>query len=208
MFPGTGYDSNVYLITGNRPMLVDAGTGDHLRHLVRDLSDFIDVREVDTIVLTHRHYDHVGGAAQLQKACDAKVLMHQFDAAPVIEGSSSGTEARMFRRNMDPVTVSTLEGGEVLDTGEHKLQIIHCPGHTIGGISLFDTEGRNLISGDTVFAGGVGRWDLPTGDRTALVESVKRLAALRPVNLFPGHGPCAQGDAEAYLEEALDYLGE
>ncbi len=208
MLPGSGYDSNVFIVTGNRPVVVDAGTGENHSRTVERIRKVIGSNKVQAIVLTHRHYDHVGGAAALARDLDAPLFAHQDDAAVIREGSSKGTEALMFQRRMEAASVQNLKGGETFSTGEHDLQVIHTPGHTAGGISLYDREHKILLSGDTVFAGGVGRWDLATGNHGALAASVRSLLALEPADLYPGHGPCAIGDAHLHIRDALRYLGE
>lgn len=208
MFPGQGFDCNVFLLTGDEPIVVDAGTGAYVERTLRSITTALGRDKVSKIVLTHRHYDHVGGAAALSAALGARVLIHALDAPPVREGSASGTEAIMFGESLAPLDVEELRGGEVLSTGEHDLQVIHTPGHTAGGISIFDARHRALLSGDTVFAGGVGRWDLATGSRRDLVASVKKLQALEPLDLYPGHGASVKGNAGEQIVEALRYLGE
>jgi glyoxylase-like metal-dependent hydrolase (beta-lactamase superfamily II) len=208
MLPGAGYDCNIFIVTGDRPIVVDAGTGERHSRTVERIGKVIGDRRVEAIVLTHRHYDHVGGAAALSKVLEAPVYAHQDDAGPLQEGSARGTEALMFSRHMDRVEVRPLQGGEMFSTGEHDLKVVHTPGHTTGGISLYDEAKGILISGDTVFAGGVGRWDLATGDREALAASVRSLLALGPVDLYPGHGPVAIGDASEQIKGALRILGE
>ncbi len=188
--------------------MVDTGTGDRHDRIVEKIRKLIGDRVVGSIVLTHRHYDHVGGAAALSKSLDAPVYAHEQDAGPIKDGSARDTEAILFERRIEPVEVIPLRGGEIFSTGDHELRIIHTPGHTIGGICLFDQEKKILLSGDTVFAGGVGRWDLATGDREKLAESVRSLIALAPVDLYPGHGPCALGDGSEQIMDALRYLGE
>ncbi|NLK26452.1 MAG: MBL fold metallo-hydrolase [Euryarchaeota archaeon] len=205
---GTGYDSNCFLISGDRAILVDTGTGIHHSTLLASISKVEDISRVRKIILTHCHYDHVGGAQQMAKALDAEVHIHELDAPPVREGSSTVTTAEMFGSRMDPMNVKCLNSGDLLDTGDHVFTVIHTPGHTRGGICLFEASTGSLISGDTVFAGGVGRWDLPTGDLNSLIISVKRLASLRLTDLYPGHGPCVRGNADEYMKEALNYLGE
>jgi hydroxyacylglutathione hydrolase len=208
MFPGTGFDSNVFLITGGNPILVDTGTGKNADKLLNKISKVTELDRIRTIVLTHRHYDHVGGAAALSKRLSAKVLIHELDAPPVRDGDPWGTEAGLFGGPMEPVPVETLKGGELLSSGASTFLVIHTPGHSAGGISLFDSSEGSLISGDTVFVGGVGRWDLTTGNHRELVQSVRKLQRLGPKNLYPGHGPSAKGDAAEQIAEALRQLGE
>lgn len=208
MLPGVGYDCNVFIVTGSRPIVVDAGTGEHHVRTVDRIRKVIGDRKVQGIVLTHRHYDHVGGAAALSKDLGAPLFAHRDDAEVIREGSSKGTEALMFMRRMEAASVQNLIGGEAFTTGDHDLKVIHTPGHTAGGICLYDREHRILLSGDTVFAGGVGRWDLSTGSLKELTASVRSLLALEPVDMYPGHGPCAIGDARSQIQDALRYLGE
>ncbi|MBI0583549.1 MAG: MBL fold metallo-hydrolase [Methanomassiliicoccus sp.] len=208
MLAGAGYDCNVYIITGDRPIVVDAGTGERHARTLERIGKVVGDGPVQAIVLTHRHYDHVGGAAALSKALGAPVFAHEADAVPVREGSAKGTEALMFGQRMNGIEVQNLKGNEVFSTGDHELRVMHTPGHSAGGISLYDQEHGILISGDTVFAGGVGRWDLATGNLKELTASVRSLLALGPRDLYPGHGPCALGDATDQIRDAMRYLEE
>ncbi len=144
----------------------------------------------------------------MAEALDGAVMMHPLDAAPVRDGNSAATAADMFGRSQEAVDITDIEDGHVIDTGDHVLMVLHTPGHSAGGICLYEESTGILISGDTVFADGVGRWDLPTGDVASLAASIKRLATLHLVDLFPGHGPCVRGDARRSVEGALSYLGD
>lgn len=206
--PGKGYDCNTYLVSGREPILVDTGTGSNADSLVRKLSTTVPLGTIKTIVLTHRHYDHVGGAAFLAKSLGAEVYIHAEDARVVSDGDGWGTMSRMFGKQLDAVDVTPIEGGRVFDTGDHILKVVHTPGHSSGSISLFDERTRDLISGDTVFVEGVGRWDLPSGDYETLLRSIRSLQTLDIENLYPGHGPCGMGVGNEQIVQALSWLGE
>ncbi len=202
------FDSNVFLLTGEDPILVDAGTGMHHQEILKWLSSTVKKGKVRRIVLTHRHYDHSGGAAALAKELGAEVFMHPLDAPAVREGDPRQTLSYMFDIHSHPVEVNELQEGQVLTTGGSNYEVVHTPGHTSGGISLFDRESKVLLPGDTVFVGGVGRWDLPSGNFEQLAGSVKKLLSLAPQEIYPGHGDISQSGATGVLEEALKYLGE
>jgi glyoxylase-like metal-dependent hydrolase (beta-lactamase superfamily II) len=202
------FDSNIYLLTGDDPILVDAGTGMHHQDIMKWLSYTVKQNKVRRILLTHRHYDHTGGAAALAKELGAEVLVHSEDARAVRDGDARQTLASMFGVAGQPVPVTELKGGEVLSTGTSDFEVIFTPGHTAGGICLWEKEKKILISGDTVFVGGVGRWDLPSGNFEQLVGSVKKLISLAPQEIYPGHGDFCQSKAQETILEALNYLGE
>jgi hydroxyacylglutathione hydrolase len=205
---GTGPDSNVFLVTGEDPLIVDTGTGSHHVMILKRLLALCDGKRPKRIVLTHRHYDHVGGAARMAKELGAEVFIHELDAKVVEEGDIRGTAANFYTMKMEPVIVTRLQGGEAISTGDHLLKVIHTPGHTAGGICLYDERTRDLISGDTVFVGGVGRWDLPSGNRRELVSSINKLIGLGPKAIFPGHGESSESNASDIVRDALTYLGE
>jgi hydroxyacylglutathione hydrolase len=205
---GIGPDSNIFLVTGEDPIVVDAGTGSNHVKILASLRTLCKGKQPDRIILTHRHYDHVGGAARLSRELGAEVYIHQMDAGVVESADLRGTAAHFFTSKMEPVKTTHLNGGEVFETGDHSFEVIHTPGHTAGGICLFDRGTGDLISGDTVFAGGVGRWDLESGNHQALVGSVKHLIDLDPKAIYPGHGESVTKNAAAVVREALTYLGE
>ena len=202
------FDSNIYLLTGEDPILVDVGTGMHHQDVLKWLSYTVKRNKVRRIVLTHRHYDHTGGAAGMAKELGAEVLMHADDSPAVRQGDPRQTLAYMFGVPGHPVEVTDLVDGQVLSTGSSNFQVVHTPGHTSGSISLWEKDKGILLSGDTVFVGGVGRWDLPSGNFEQLVGSVKKLLSLAPKEIYPWHGDFSQNGAEGIILEALNYLGE
>ncbi|ACD97048.1 MBL fold metallo-hydrolase [Trichlorobacter lovleyi] len=142
------------------------------------------------IINTHGHFDHVGGNRQLTQATGAPLYIHQADA-PLLERVAKTAGMYGLPGENSPQPDRLLEDGMQIEFGTHRLQVIHTPGHTQGGCCLYlEAEGR-LIAGDTLFADGVGRTDLPGGSHTQLVESIKTRLFTLPdqVQVYPGHGP-------------------
>lgn len=147
-------------------------------------------RGVDRIILTHGHIDHISALDDLLKAFPrAAVAMHPADAAWAFDEINSFPPYNTVPER--PAALSPLgEGDELGEAGDLKAVVLHTPGHSPGCICLkFENEGV-LFTGDTLFAGSVGRTDLPGGSSATLARSLKRLAGL-PGNcrVIPGHGP-------------------
>jgi len=206
--PGRGADSNIYIVDGERPFLVDTGTGHNIERTIRRIAEVVDIGRIDRIFLTHKHFDHAGGAAELKRRTGATVYIHELDSQPVMEGDDWSTQAVMFGMRMEPVKVETIQEGELISSGECDFRVIHTPGHSAGSVALFSEEDAALIAGDTVFVGGVGRWDLPGGDYHQLVKSLHKLEGLEVRALYPGHGPCEVNEAWRHIRNALRCLGE
>jgi glyoxylase-like metal-dependent hydrolase (beta-lactamase superfamily II) len=144
--------------------------------------------KVKYIINTHGHFDHVGGNRKMKTATGADILIHSLDAHML--GSLSATAATWGLSTDDsPPPDRTVEDGDRIDFGTLTLTVIHTPGHSPGGISLY-TEG-NVFVGDTLFAGSIGRTDFPGGDYGTLVSSIrnKLLVLGDDVRVFTGHGP-------------------
>jgi glyoxylase-like metal-dependent hydrolase (beta-lactamase superfamily II) len=141
-----------------------------------------------TIINTHGHFDHVGGNKALQAATGAPILIHGGDA-PMLAHLADSAAVWGMRVEDSPAPDRILEDGDEIGFGALTLKVIHTPGHSPGGISLF-TPGH-LFVGDTLFAGSIGRTDFPGGDYGLLIDSVRsRLFVLGDdVRVYPGHGP-------------------
>ncbi|HEX9907135.1 MAG TPA: MBL fold metallo-hydrolase [Thermoplasmata archaeon] len=206
---GVGYDSNVYLLEDEDPIVVDTGTGMYADATLEEISKIVPLKKVGRIVLTHCHYDHIGGAARFQDQTGGRIYLHETEADPIRAGDSSLAIADMFGEKLRQLDIAPLKTGEKLKCGSASLEVLHTPGHSPGSIALHDKASKSAIVGDTVFCdGGVGRWDLPGGDLEELVKSVKRLATLELANMYPGHGSYAEGDAQQHMRLAARYLAE
>ncbi len=154
-------------------------------------------RDVAAIVLTHAHFDHIGAVAELRAATGAPLLVHEADAGRLGSAGPSGTGGALFGFDTytAPPADRTLVDGDTIDAGRVSLRVLHTPGHTQGGICLLasDEQGdaTDLFSGDTLFAGSVGRTDFPGGDGRTLARSIaEQLSGLdADVRVHPGHGP-------------------
>ncbi len=142
------------------------------------------------IVITHAHIDHVGGALQLKRATGAPILLNQNDL-PLLEMMDvQAGWLGIATPEVAPPDASA-ENGMVVGLAEHPAQILHTPGHTPGSICLLFERDNLLLAGDTLFAGSIGRTDLPGGDSEQILRSIHdRLLPLPDdLRVVPGHGP-------------------
>lgn len=181
-------DSNCYIVgcgETKEGAVIDPGAeGKKILRKIEELG-----LKIKYIILTHGHVDHVGALAEVQKATDAKVLIHAEDASMLTDSRrnlSMYVGAGLTLKEADQL----LHDGDKIKVGNVTLDVIHTPGHTRGGIS-FKLDPDILITGDTLFAGSVGRSDFPGGSHSQLITSIKsRLLVFPPeTKVYPGHGP-------------------
>lgn len=201
------FDSNIYLVSGSKTVLIDAGTGFQADETVSHIKRMLNGRKLDMLILTHRHYDHVGGAAAIIKEFSPKVFAGRQDAEPLRKGDRAASLGTKFGGELRPMDAEDLKERDIIDIGEHRLRILETPGHTIGSICLSDEVTGALFSGDTVFIGGVGRWDLPTGSEEELIRSLKRLSKMNVNGFYPGHGPCVPKGGNEHIINGLRLVG-
>jgi len=187
LLPGHGQYANSYVVNG---VLVDAGaTPMAIAH---------HKKIIKYIIITHRHYDHMAYLSDAVRMTGAEVLIHEEDALGLTDDLVS--LAGHFGAHAPGIPPTRfIKDGDVID----NLEVIHTPGHTIGSICLYDEASKGLISGDTVFGdGGYGRYDLPTGDRDALIASIEKLKDLRVDGIYCGHGVPAREKGGVVINKA------
>lgn len=202
---GCSYDSNIYIVVGENPTIVDCGTGSYHTKVAREITNLVDPITITQIILTHEHYDHCGGVKELYELTgdNAKIIAHK-DAADKIEKGKS-MFARMLGGTMPKMPVDIrVDEGDTLNIGDEIFEVIHTPGHTPGSMCLYSNKSKSLFSGDTIFShGSFGRYDFPEGDANLLKQSIERLATLNVVNLYPGHEPYIEGEGKQHVALTL-----
>ena len=176
-----GMTSNAFLVAGDRPVLVDVGSG---FDVVAKTREYVD--DVDAVVLTHTHPDHVGNLPAVVDAFDVPVYGFDPDQSGVTD---------------------EIEDGAVLTLGNHEYEAIHTPGHKDDHVCLYSGDAGVLFAGDLLFAnGGFGRTDLPEGNRDVLIDSIERLLETIADDLqamYCGHGPAVTTNPVYDVELAL-----
>ena len=211
---GNPMDSNMWLVSGSSSVLIDTGTGvldslsgeSYADAVARSIRSVIGGGGLSAIILTHAHIDHAGGAAGLSKAFGCPIYLGMAEEYVLRTGDRDASVADTFRLPFEPADCTGVPEGHVFDLGKHRLRVIDTPGHTVGGICIFDEVTGALFSGDTLFASGIGRTDLPGGSSRKLVESLAKLRNVNITSVYPGHGP-STNNGKLALKQALNMVG-
>lgn len=177
--------NNCYIVSDqeNNAFVVDPG-GD-----AEDIIKECQGLNIHYIVNTHGHLDHIGANTELKNAFpNAKIVIHK-DDEEMLYDPNLNLSTLMGKKVTSVKADIVVNDGDVLQFGKKKIEIMHTPGHTRGGIILRIDD--FVFSGDTIFAGSVGRTDFPGGDMKTLVNSIKSKVLNLPDNstIYPGHGP-------------------
>lgn len=180
--------TNCYIIACDETLeavVIDPG-GNVKKILAKAIENNLKIKY---IINTHGHYDHIMGNSELKKATQAEIYIHKLDADYLIKPNLS--LANYFKDDKEGTKADhLLSEGDIINIGNTiHLKVIHTPGHTPGGISLL--QDKHLFAGDSLFAGSVGRTDLPGGSMRDLITGIKGKLMLLDddVMVYPGHGP-------------------
>ncbi len=186
-------EANCYLIydkDGGEGVVIDPGGNG--KPLLQEIAK--RALTIRYILNTHGHFDHIAGNADLDKL-HAPLGIHPADRDLLLEGGGTAWFGLDFIASPTPTV--ELNEGQTLNVGQFHIEVIHTPGHTPGSVCFYIPEEKSLISGDTLFAGSVGRSDLPGGDARILDASLQRLLNFPlDTRIYPGHGPASTLDIE------------
>jgi hydroxyacylglutathione hydrolase len=190
---GGPFAENCYIV-GNAPRvaIVDPGSDSDRLFATIEANGWLP----EAVLLTHGHIDHIAHAAHVCERYGIGVRIHRADC--YLLGTAQFPEfAQMLGARPCPEPEAFFEHGVAVDVAGLRLDVLHTPGHTPGGVCLFDAASRQALVGDTIFRRGCGRTDLPGGDFGTLAAAVRDVLFAVPGEwtLWPGHGP------ETSLEE-------
>lgn len=190
--PPRAFASNCYLLVSNeQAALVDPGS--NAKAILRKLEE--SGARLAYILLTHAHFDHMGAVREVLQKFPVPVYLHESERD--FPGDPAKNAAFLIRADLRfPAPDRFFAGGEEIPLGKEHIKVLHTPGHTAGSCCFL--AGEHLVTGDTLFADGVGRTDLYSGDANSLLASLISLKNLSDnLTVYPGHG------ASATLGEAL-----
>lgn len=181
------YQANCYIVydenTKDTAVIDPGGDFPELKKAIDD-----NGLKVKYIIMTHGHGDHIGALKELKDYTGAVTCIHREDNA-MLMNKNMNHSADIGGKAIEVSADRLLEDGEILELGNTKLNIIHTPGHSKGGICIY-CEGK-LFSGDTLFACSIGRTDLAGGSLEEIIASIKNKLLTLPedTEVYPGHGP-------------------
>lgn len=184
-------DNNCYLLldeTTNKSALIDCTVADdRMRELICDT-------DLQYILLTHGHFDHIGGVRDIKKEYGCKVVISSVDA-PMLSSGKASLAAFCGAEQNDTEPDITVQDGDEIEVGTLKIKVLSTPGHTSGSVCY--VVGDALFSGDTLFYCSCGRTDFPTGSSDDMIKSLKKLASLDGnYKVYTGHNQLSDLDFE------------
>lgn len=180
--------TNCYIVQDEKTketMVIDPGGS------VNEIVELLDILKANLkyIYLTHCHGDHIGGVKELKERKGGKILIHRYDA----EGLYNPEINLREHVGLTPEHLeadSRVDDADLIHLGDFEFEVLHTPGHTAGGSSLYCEKERLVFSGDTLFKGTWGRTDLPTSSFVDIINSIENKLLILPDDtiVYPGHG--------------------
>lgn len=193
-------DSNIYLIGD---VVIDTGTGFNfplMRQMFKTMKKSFE--DIKLILLTHTHFDHIGGAGYF---FNAKIAVHKIGAPVLEKADTDKSAADFYNGNLKPKKVDMLlKGGDRIKAGRLNLEVIETPGHTDCSITFYDKAKKIAFTGDAVFADGIGRTDFINSNPTDMRKSLEKLSKLKIDRYFPGHGDIVEKQGSKRIETLLE----
>ncbi len=212
-------DSHLYCLgepSSHDLSLVDVGLFGKADYKIRSLQQMgIDLEDVKRVILTHTHFDHIGCLSEIQKRIPgAELWVHTLEAVPLEQGDERTVYGMEMFREMCQMQYGLtsgaftfqvhrkLQGGENITVGGMDWEILHIPGHSMGGIALYHRPKKILIPGDVLYADySIGRYDLHGANASELRKSLLRLAELDVDVLLPGHNRIVKNLPKGYISK-------
>ncbi|HVN23437.1 MAG TPA: MBL fold metallo-hydrolase [Syntrophorhabdales bacterium] len=215
-------DSHMYVIgmpSSEDLTVVDAGLAGKGAYKLQSLTKAgLKLSAIRRIIMTHTHLDHIGCLGEIMKELpSAELWVHAFEADPLEQGDDRGVYGMQMFKQMCQAQYRLkdgaftfkvhrkLQGGEALEIGDMKWEVLHIPGHSMGGIALYHKAQGILIPGDVIYADyAIGRFDLHGADASQLKQSLMNLAGIEVKILLPGHNRIVPNVAKNYILETAN----
>ncbi len=212
MVEGSGSSSHSYVVKGDRfNLLIDSGLDGNFSSLQGNLLKIgLKVRDIDIVINTHEHFDHIGANRYFQE--HAIIAAHRFAATKIAMNDRYVTLYKSGDSNeLSHYVHIWLESKSRFDLGNYTLDIIHTPGHTSGSICIYEPVKKFLFTGDMLFAGGTLSYIAESGSVGDYINSIMSLNTRQIIEIYPGHGEISDKPAEdmkAALENAKQFLNK
>lgn len=209
---GIGSSSHSYLIRGDyKNILIDSGVDGNFEVLQKSLLLLgFKVRDIDIVINTHEHFDHMGANRYFQE--HSIIAAHRFAATKIVSQDSFVTLYQSSDLNEPSLKVHLwLENRSRFDLGNYSLEVVHTPGHTSGSICIYEITKKILFSGDTLFAGGTLSYISESGSLGDYIDSIALLETRKVQNIYPGHGEISESpenDMQNAISNALALLND
>jgi glyoxylase-like metal-dependent hydrolase (beta-lactamase superfamily II) len=196
VFPSGPFSTNAYIVAcaqTRKAAIIDPAPGSF-----QEIQAFITTHKLNLqkILLTHSHWDHIADVRQLKEKYHLPVYIHSLDAPNLRQPGVDGLPCWIAISSVQPDIL--LEEGMQVPVGHLSFRVMHTPGHSPGSVCFYEPQQQILFSGDTLFQGTIGNLSFPTGQPSLMWPSLAKLAQLPPeTKVFPGHGSDTSIQAES-----------